>query len=371
MNQPSNKTKNKKRIFLAAGGTGGTTVPLVSVWEELKKIFPHAEYYFLLSDTAFDRDMAKSYKMDAEYLPVAKLRRYFDIRNILLPIVLLISLIKSIRIFFSFRPHVVVGAGSFVQVPAVFASKLFGSKILLHQQDVKPSLSNRICNRLADVMTVTLPISQNDFSTTFFAFDLDKLKSKVVVTGNPVRINSKLSKEEAYKNLKADPAYPTIFVMGGGTGSLALNEFIESNLPELLKSFNVVHSTGGRSAYNRKHARYIARDYFTDTSSCYAASDFVICRSGMSTISELSYLGKMAIIVPIPRSQQEENAWYLDGSKSAIVLEQEELGRVDLVKMLKYLLHKPQVAEKYKQSIKKLMPKNSAHLIAVEISKLL
>ena len=44
----------------------------------------------------------------------------------------------------------------------------------------------------------------------------------------------------------------------------------------------------------------------------FAASDAVVSRCGMATLTEISYLGKPSILIPIPKTHQVYNAKIFD-----------------------------------------------------------
>ncbi|MFH1315809.1 MAG: glycosyltransferase, partial [Candidatus Uhrbacteria bacterium] len=79
-------------------------------------------------------------------------------------------------------------------------------------------------------------------------------------------------------------------------------------------------------------------EFIFNMDKAYAVADLVISRAGMGTISELAFLSKPSIIIPIPDNQQEENTAILSKKKGAIVFEQsqpvEQLGQaiLDLLK---------------------------------------
>jgi UDP-N-acetylglucosamine--N-acetylmuramyl-(pentapeptide) pyrophosphoryl-undecaprenol N-acetylglucosamine transferase len=60
----------------------------------------------------------------------------------------------------------------------------------------------------------------------------------------------------------------------------------------------------------------------------YAASDLVVCRSGATTIAEITRLGKPAILVPYPyaaANHQEENAKALVSERAAESIEDQHI----------------------------------------------
>jgi UDP-N-acetylglucosamine--N-acetylmuramyl-(pentapeptide) pyrophosphoryl-undecaprenol N-acetylglucosamine transferase len=96
----------------------------------------------------------------------------------------------------------------------------------------------------------------------------------------------------------------------------------------------------------------------------YAAADMVLARAGLSTLTELSQLKKVAIIVPMPGSHQELNGRWLAHSSAAIVLRQERLTPQNLINLIRRLLFEPDLQRQLKENISKIMPGNASKKVA-------
>ena len=103
----------------------------------------------------------------------------------------------------------------------------------------------------------------------------------------------------------------------------------------------------------------------------YAASDFVVSRAGLSTITELSNLGKVSVVVPMPNTHQEYNAKALFYSRSAIVFDQRDMTAEKFVILMRKLLFSPQLQKQLKNNISRIMPKNSSEKITKIIMNLI
>ena len=106
-------------------------------------------------------------------------------------------------------------------MPVAFASWILRIPILIHQQDARPGLSNKIMSFLAKKITVTFKKSLNDYN------------KKAIWIGNPIRNNIKklkIDKKATIQKLELNNKKPIILVIGGGTGSLFINNLIIKNL---------------------------------------------------------------------------------------------------------------------------------------------
>jgi len=326
--------KDIKKILLTGGGTGGSVAPLLAVVDELRVMsYKLCDFFWLGTKHGPEHEMVAREDIKFKAIFSGKLRRYFSWRNFIDPFFIIFGFFQSLFILLKWRPALVMSAGSFVSVPAVWAAWLLRVPVLIHQQDVKPGLANKLMAPFARTITVT------------FAKSLEDYGGKAVWTGNPVRqslTESRKQKAESRFNLKND--LPVVLIIGGGTGSLAINKLIEQSVVELTKFCQIIHLTGKNKKVpipsEEIGALYQQFEFFNaeQMAQAYAVADIVISRCGMGVLTELSYLGKPAILIPIPDSHQEENAKIFKEKQAAIVLQQKELTAEKLVANIKKLL---------------------------------
>src|SRR5690606_18574750 len=101
-----------------------------------------------------------------------------------------------------------------------------------------------------------------------------------------------------------------LLVFGGSQGARALNEVMMAVAPQLKTSelsVRVVHQTG-KADYERVCRCYRElgieniepTPFIDDMAAAYRDADLVLCRSGATTIAELTVCGRPAILVPFP-----------------------------------------------------------------------
>ncbi len=71
----------------------------------------------------------------------------------------------------------------------------------------------------------------------------------------------------------------------------------------------------------------------------FAASTVVVSRCGMSTLTEISYLAKPAILIPMPKTHQEKNAEVFAKAEAAIILDQIKLNSDIFIKNIRELIN--------------------------------
>src|SRR5579864_4564887 len=145
------------KILLVGGGSGGPVAPLIAVADHIQMAHPKAEFLLVGTNSGPERQMAAAAGIGFKHITTGKLRRYFSLKNLGSPFLTLFGFFQSLRILKKFRPDCVFGTGSFVQVPMVWAAWFLKIPVVLHQQDILPSLANRLCQMVAKKITVTFP----------------------------------------------------------------------------------------------------------------------------------------------------------------------------------------------------------------------
>ncbi len=305
------------KVFLTGGGTLGSVSPLIGIYQKLKEKDNNLVTFFIGTKSGPEKEFVKQYCVKYESIVSTKYRRYSSLKSFLIPGLLFISFWQSLFLLIKHKPDWIIGAGSFVQVPLIWASKFFKTKVVLYQSDLKKGLANKLNEKQADLIFVTFPESKKYF----------KNLNKVQVVGTVLRseINEVNNNEE---NI--------LLVLGGGTGATSINNLIKESICELTKDFKVIHVTGQGKKLDFKHDNYeqyeiLLDDYYEKLNQ----AKLIISRAGLSSIMELSYLAKNSILIPLPRSSQVDNAKYICFKKGAVCLEQDELNSNKLIKAVK------------------------------------
>jgi UDP-N-acetylglucosamine--N-acetylmuramyl-(pentapeptide) pyrophosphoryl-undecaprenol N-acetylglucosamine transferase len=138
-----------------------------------------------------------------------------------------------------------------------------------------------------------------------------------------------------------DSTKPTVLIIGGGTGSQWLNQFVLDTQEELLSVANVIHVTGKGKMIGHvsKPGYFVVESMKEELADAYAISDVVVSRAGAGAISELAALKKAAIIIPLPNSPQEQNAKAI--REASIVLDQGSSSHRDVLNQVRRLLSDP------------------------------
>ena len=337
------------RIVIAGGGTGGHVLPALSVIEELQGRSIPMELLWIGSKDGVEGNEARARGIPFEAISTGKFRRYPDFKTITDAARVPLGVPQAWRIMRAFHPDVIFSTGGYVSTPTVVAGARM-APVLTHEQTAVLGLATRLNGRFVDVQALTF-----DSSLAYV-----KDKQKTVVTGNPVRASLKQgTRAGGLQRFGFRSNLPVLFVTGGARGSSPLNERIEAGLDTLLSVTHILHQTGARADnpdFERLSARkqqlpaalrdrYVVieriRDEMPDV---YAMADLMLARAGAGTVAEIAYLGKTAILIPLPGSgghEQHRNAEALSSVDGAIVIDQADASPEKLCALITDLLADP------------------------------
>ena len=364
-----NKNKKKKIIF-AGGGTAGSVAPLLGILEELQRQQKDYDYLWLGTKEGVEEQMVLKEKIAFRPIISAKFRRYFSLRNITDGFKLKLAFWQSYFILLREKPGLVICAGSYVGVPVVWAAWLQRVPVLIHQQDVRPGLANRLMAPFAKTITVTFAKSLTDYGT------------KAVWVGNPIRRefkDIKITPREARQKFGLTGTSKVVLIMGGGTGAKAINDLADNSLVELTKFCQVLHIAGkGKMSDLAREHQMNNPNYrifeFIDSFGiikAYSAASIVVSRCGMATLTELAFLGKPSILIPIPDSHQENNAQIFATANAAIVLDQRNLSSTNFINNIRELLNNEVLQRNFSEEIQLIIKPDGNLLITEEIENII
>jgi len=323
-----------KKIVLTGGGTAGHVTPNIALLPKLKEL--GYEVYYIGSYEGIEKKLIADYDIPYYGVATGKLRRYIDPKNLSDPFRVVKGLGEARKILKEIRPDVIFSKGGFVSVPVVRAAAGLKIPCIIHESDMTPGLANKLCIPSAKKVCCNFPET------------MAKLPAgKAVLTGTPIRSElMKGSKEAAYKLCGFTEDLPVMMVIGGSTGSVAINKEIRAALPKLLKDFQIVHLCGAGNVDNLLLTQkgYKQFEYLkSELKDVLAMSDIVVSRAGANVICELLALKKPNLLIPLSpkasRGDQVLNARSFEAQGYSLVLAEEDMDSVFLTEKI-YELYK-------------------------------
>ena len=221
-----------KRIILTGGGTAGHVTPNIALLPKLKEL--GYDIHYIGSYNGIEKELIEPFKIPYYGISSGKLRRYFSWQNFTDPFRVLKGLSEANKLVRQLKPDVIFSKGGFVSVPVVMAGKRNKVPVIIHESDMTPGLANKLAFPSATKVCCN------------FVETLKQLpEGKAVLTGSPIRQELLSGNKIAALDFCGFTAgKPVILVIGGSLGSVAVNNAVRGALPELLKTFQVIHLCG-------------------------------------------------------------------------------------------------------------------------------
>ena len=359
---------------MAGGGTGGHLFPGIAIAQEFMSRNPENRIVFISTGNAMEKSVLSQAGFELLTIPASGLkglgvknqvRSLFDLPK---------GILAAVRHLKKFKPDLVISVGSYSAGPVAVAAFFLGVNIALHEQNILPGITNRILSPFA--------------KRIYLSFDKPSTgmkPKKIRFSGNPVRSSffSPKYENEGLKNIGNGEKIPfTILIVGGSQGAHSINQTVIEALAYLDNKdrFLFVHQTGRtdkdmvKGAYERIGVACEVRPFFNDMEKQYQKADLLICRSGATTVAEITVTGKASILIPFPYAadnHQVLNAEALDEAGAAeMILERHLNGRL-LARRIEHYARNPKILVDMENVSKKLGRPDAAGFIVNDCYQLM
>ncbi|HEY4264488.1 MAG TPA: undecaprenyldiphospho-muramoylpentapeptide beta-N-acetylglucosaminyltransferase [Micropepsaceae bacterium] len=329
-------------FVLAAGGTGGHLFPAQALASELMR---RGRRVVVMTDRRGPNYGNAFPGAEITTIPAATFAGRSMLGRMTAFGVIALGVAAALTKFLNLRPRAVVGFGGYPSLPVMLAASLVRVPSALHEQNAVLGRVNRLLAPRVKRIAATFPFAR-------FAPDHPE---RVVFTGNPVRVEAAALRAASYV-----PPGPgeliKLLIFGGSQGARALSEIVPAALArlsgDLRARLDITQQSRAEDMEMVKQAYRVAAlnaevaKFFTDLPGRMAASHLVIARSGASTLSELTVIGRPSILIPYPYAtddHQAANAAVLEKAGAAWVIKQEALDADGLARQLTEILSNPRL----------------------------
>ena len=360
------------RIIFAGGGTGGHVFPAIYLANYFKKHWK-ANCLFIGTKRGIESRKVPQAGFVVKHIWISGFHRRFDLRNLLFPLKLIVSLWQSKKEIKAFKPNLVIGTGGYVSGPVLRQAAKMNITTIIQEQNSYPGITTRLLSSKVDHVFVAY-----DKAVKYL-----KDKSNCSVIGNPVRQNLGLAdKKIAHKFFGLNNRAVTILVFGGSQGSRNLNKAIDSLLStSAFKGAQLIWQTGDNE-FNTYKKKYENSDFknihilpFIDKMDyAYAVSDFVICRAGAMTIAELVAMNLPSVLVPLPSAaanHQYKNAKSLADVGAAMIVKDDASLTNGIENAIEKLKSNIQMRKEIKKNLKQFYNPDAIEKIAETIDEVI
>ena len=291
------------RILLAGGGTAGHTSPLLATADALRRLDPAVEITCLGTPRGLENRVVPEAGYPLELIPPVPLPRRPGADLARVPGRLRGAVKEARAVLERVAPDVVVGYGGYVSVPAYLAARRAGLPIVVHEQNARPGLGNKVGARFAKRVAVSFP------DTPLRHAEYVGLPIRTMISG----LDRAALRDEARGFFGLDPALPTLVVTGGSQGARNINTAIAAAARSLGEAgVQVLHVVGPKNDVRPQAGvpTYVPVGYVDRMDYALAAADLMVCRAGANSVVEAAAVGVPAIFVPLPigNGEQPRNA---------------------------------------------------------------
>lgn len=321
------------RIVLTGGGTGGHIYPALALCRYLQKQYPNLEVLYIGTEKGLESTIVPKAGLSFETINIQGIKRSLSLENLKTLWLLFNSTSKARQILKDFKPDIVIGTGGYVAAPVIYAAHKLGIPTIIHEQNSVVGLTNKWLSRYSDRIAVAFEDAFSDFK---------KYADKTILVGNPR--GQEVIEEPVDRNIlkdqfDLDPDKATVLIFGGSRGAPSINQaaFDAMNYWQDVP-YQVIIATGtehydtfmqqAQLSYEDLPQNIKIVPYIDQMPTVFQAVDLVVCRSGATTLTELTALGIASILIPSPyvtNNHQEHNAKALADRGAAEMIYQAEL----------------------------------------------
>ena len=325
------------KVVMVTGGTGGHIFPGLALADVMNERHHNC---LILADKRF-----LNYKTQVpEYLSYKIVPSGSFSGNIFTKIISLFKIafgvIYSMKIYFTYKPDIVIGFGGYTTFPGVVAAKILQIPIIIHEQNAVIGTANRFLIKWADIIALT-------FNNTI---GIDKNDNRIEIVGNPVRRDIQRLRDVPY-TVPTSNSTINIVITGGSQGATIFSKvlpdalsLLNQKLQKRVKVFQQCRTDDlvvVKDRYNKLGIEAVVEKFFDNMPKLLAQSHIVFSRAGASIISELTAIGRPSVLVPIKNSignHQYLNAKMLESNKAAWLINEQEFNPDSCAKLLQELL---------------------------------
>ncbi len=359
------------RLVIAGGGTGGHLFPGIAIAQEFMQRNAENRVLFIGTGKPFEKQALSKMGYCHHKITVEGFKGRGILKQLLALFKIPQGLFQSVGILNRFKPHLILGVGSYAAGPVILGGWLLGIKSALHEQNLLPGITNRILAPVARRIYISFQDTQSKFNL-----------QKVRYTGNPIRkeILNRADSTQVKACYDSDHRF-TVLIVGGSQGAHSINKTMIEALRHIKNpdNFFFIHQTGStdehlvKDAYHDFGLAYAAKPFFDDIDHQYLKADLIIARAGATTVAETTALGKGVIFIPYPYAadnHQVLNALALAEKGAAEMIHQAELNGQLLAERIEYYASHPEAIQQMALKAKRFGKPDASKTIVDDLYRL-
>ncbi len=348
------------RIMVSGGGTGGHIYPALSLMNYIKEQDPTVEFLYVGTKRGLESKIVPEEGYDFASVNIQGLKRSISLDNFKTVYCMVKSIHDSNKIIKDFKPDVVIGTGGYVCAPVLYAAAKKNIPTIIHEQNSVAGLTNKFLAKYVTKIAICFEDVKKDFA---------KFSNKIIMTGNPrgQEVVKTMKNPQQLRDLGLNPNEPIVVIFGGSRGAEKINQTIVDMYQEFSnKAYQVVAVTGQNhydkinnliTNQEKRLSQVHVFPYIKDMPNLFQFSDAVVCRSGATTLTELTALGLPSILIPSPyvtNNHQQRNAESLVHNDAALMVLEQDLSKDTLLNAIDQVMDYPDTRQQMMKNAKKL-----------------
>lgn len=364
------------KVIIAAAGTAGHINPGIAIANKIKKEEPDSEIIFIGTNRGLENTLVPK----AGY-ELKQVEAYGLGKNIVKNLKTFKGIFQAKKILKEFKPDIVIGAGGYICGPVIMSAHMLKIPTIIHESNAFPGKAVKMLVKMTDTILISFEDARDRISGA----------KNVVLTGTPIKMNIEelkdINKQKILEELKLKDDKPIVLIFGGSQGARKINEAVIELLSYNKKlNYQIILSAGakqydgvieqlkekGIDISENENVKILP--YIYNMEEVEKIADILVCRSGATTIAEISTIGKPAIFIPLPNvsnDHQTYNAKVLEKVDAARIIKNEELTGKKLNDMINSMILDKDKLKTMGENAKKVAIHNAEDRIYIEIKKLL
>ena len=339
------------RLLIAASGTGGHLFPAIALAQQL----PDYEIEWLGTANRMETSLVPDdYPLNT--IPVEGFQQKFSPKTLKIMAGFFSSIWQTQKLIKEHKINAVFTTGGYIAAPAILAARMHNKPAIIHESNYIPGKVTKFLSRWCDAVALGFAGTSKYLPQTETVHVSTPVRSQFL-TPQPVDLDIP---DEAI----------VILVVGGSQGAVAVNKLVREAAPAWFDfGAYVVHLTGKNDpeADCLKHSNYIALPFSDNMAGLLQRADLAISRAGAGTITELSFTGTPAVLIPYPYAAEDHQTYNAQEYKDAgagVVYQQASITVEILQEQVCQWLRSPELIEQMSEKAKALAVRDSAERLA-------
>ena len=360
--------------LIACGGTSGHINPAIAIADELRRRDPDAKFIFIGMKRNLESELVPRAGYEIRFIETSGLSRdksFAGVRHNVRMVKKFLDSKRAVKhIINEFHPDAAIGTGGYVSAPVIRAACERHIPTVIHEQNAFAGVTTKMLAGKVDRILLSFKLAK----------PIKGVEKKTRLVGNPVRrAFLELDRKTARAELGIPENERVVLSCGGSLGATKLNEAFVGFAKKVAADGTMSLYHGASRDYKtvcdelddvENKDKIHVFEYIYNMPQLMAAADRIVSRSGATSLTEISALGRASILVPSPNvteNHQYFNAKTFSDAGAAVLLEEKDLSPESLYDAVNDVIFNTDKLNAMERAAKSLFNERSVSDIVDEI----